>query len=160
MIKSKPCTVEGCSQPRFAKGYCKRHQSLRTDKKPKALKKISEKGKIKKELKKELVQNDMSFYLKIWLARPHVCTFCKCDLGVKPKTYYFDHILEKQAFPGLRHDEENIQLLCLECHSNKTNGIVPAWFKTEKEKLKELHKDDADSSRVEGVAWEGLGYLC
>jgi hypothetical protein len=33
MIKSKPCTVDDCSNPRFAKGFCKYHQQLRTDKK-------------------------------------------------------------------------------------------------------------------------------
>lgn len=43
MIKSKPCIVHNCSNPRFAKGYCKWHQILRTDKKPTGIKKVSEK---------------------------------------------------------------------------------------------------------------------
>lgn len=137
MIKSKKCTVEDCSYPRFAKGYCKMHQNLREDKKPKALKKVSKKGIENKEIKKKLLDTDMVFYLEIWNARPHVCRFCNNSLGDKPRLYYFDHILEKQAYPALRHSKDNIQLLCLECHSNKTNGHVPEWFKIEKEKLKE-----------------------
>lgn len=142
MIKSKPCEVYGCSNPRFAKGYCKSHQYLRTDaKKPKKLKKISEKGKEKRVLKKELVKTDMAFYFKLWMNNPHVCTFCQKDLGDKPKLYYFDHILEKQAFPKLRHEADNIQFLCLGCHNNKTNGKVPLWFEKEKARLKEKYKD-------------------
>lgn len=155
MIKSKPCTVDGCSNPRFAKGYCQRHQNLRTDKKkPKGIRKISEKGIEKKALKKELVQNDMAFYLKLWLSRPHKCNFCGDDLGTKPKLYYFDHILEKQAFPKLRHDPENIQFLCLECHSNKTNGKAPDWFKASVIKLKEENKcgTQLDVQPVEGLS--------
>lgn len=48
MIKSKPCCVEGCDNPRFAKKLCKWHQNLRVDRKPvrkraKAIKKVSDK---------------------------------------------------------------------------------------------------------------------
>lgn len=136
MIKSKPCTVDDCNNPRFAQGYCKRHQSLRTDKKPKGIKKITEKGKVKKELKKALVENDMSFYLTLWLKREHKCEECDCNLGSKPSTYNFDHILEKQSYPELRHNEENIQLLCLQCHGTKTNGIHSPRMKELIKKLK------------------------
>ena len=116
MIKSKPCTVDGCSNPRFAKGYCKRHQSLRTDKKPKGLKKISAKGKEKKELKKELVQNDASFYLSIWLHRPHFCYETGQPLG-KMNLCMFHHILPKQSYPKFRHCEWNIVLLHPDVHN-------------------------------------------
>lgn len=133
MIKSRPCTVEGCSQPRWAKGFCKKHQSLRTDKKPKGIRKISEKGKINRDIKKDLIQNDMSFYLSLWLKRPHICYNCGKNLGVKPLTYYFDHILEKgtRAYEHLRHEEQNICFLCLDCHTNKS--LIP--------KLVELRED-------------------
>ena len=144
MIKSKPCTVDGCSQPRWAKGFCKKHQALRVDgKAPKKIKKISEKGKQKKELKKELVQNDMAFYLKIWLKRPHKCEECGCNLESKPKLYNFDHILEKQSHPKLRHVEDNIQLLCLPCHSTKTNGILSPRMK---ELIKKLNQQYGSST--------------
>jgi len=93
------------------------------------MKKITERGKIKAELKKELLKEDRIFYLKVWKTKPHVCNFCKRYLGLEPATYHFDHILEKQTHPEYRHIDENIQLLCLPCHSNKTNGFVPEWFK-------------------------------
>src|SRR5689334_16730504 len=134
MIKSKPCTVEGCKNPRFAKGYCKVHQGLRTDKKPRSIKRITEKGFKLKEIKKELVQTDMAFYLKVWMARPHKCEECKTNLESKPRLYNFDHILEKQSHPELRHVEDNIQLLCLQCHSTKTNGILSPRMKELTEK--------------------------
>lgn len=123
MIKSKPCTVEDCNNPRWAKGLCKRHQSLRTDgKAPKGIKKITDKGIKKKKLKASLWPTDMAFYLEIWMERPHVCFNCNKDLGDKPLTLYFDHILEKgsRKYAHLRHVKENICLLCWDCHSSKT----------------------------------------
>lgn len=137
MIKSKPCIVEGCKQPRWAKGYCKGHQNLRTDKKPKGLKKRTEKAQAKIDLKKELFPNDMAFYLSIWLSRPHVCYNCGKNLGPKPLTIYFDHILEKgnPKYEHLRHVQENICLLCWDCHTNK--ALLP--------KLKALRAITIDS---------------
>ena len=114
-------------------------------KKPKGLKKMSDKGKIKRELKKELVKTDMAFYFNLWQHNPHICAFCQVKLGDKPKLYYFDHILEKQAFPALRHKTDNIQFLCLQCHNNKTNGIVPKWFELAKAELKTKYKCDTTS---------------
>jgi hypothetical protein len=52
MIKSKPCIVDGCEYPRFAKGYCTSHQHLRTDKKPK-FKKVKQIAKISARRKTE-----------------------------------------------------------------------------------------------------------
>lgn len=139
MIKSKPCTVEGCENPRFAKGFCKSHQKLRTDKKPKSIKKQTEKGKEKKELKKALYPNDMAFYFGIWNKRPHVCYNCAKDLGVKPLTLYFDHILEKgnKKYEHLRYVEDNICLLCWDCHTNK--ALLPKLIEL-KQKTKEKYE--------------------
>src|SRR5687767_12173219 len=94
-IKSKACTVEDCKNPRWAKGYCRKHQSLRTDKKPTVLKKVGAKGQLKKELKKKLWPTDMAFYMEVWAERDHSCYNCGKNLGPKPFTYNFDHILEK-----------------------------------------------------------------
>jgi 5-methylcytosine-specific restriction endonuclease McrA len=140
MIKSKPCTVEGCERPRFAKGYCKVHQGLRTDKKPKTLKKRTEKGQEKKELKKALFPNDMAFYLRIWMKRPHECYNCGKNLGIKPLTLYFDHILEKgnPKYEHLRHVEENICLLCWDCHTNK--ALLPKLTQLREETKEKLCK--------------------
>lgn len=140
MIKSNPCTVEGCSNPRFAKGYCKLHQSLRTDKKPKGIRRISEKGKIKKELKKELVQNDMSFYFTIWQNRPHICYETGKNLGVKPLITMFHHVLPKQSYPEFRHCEWNIVLLHPDVHNQvETNIDKCPKVKKLTEELKQTH---------------------
>jgi hypothetical protein len=130
--------VDGCEYPRWAKGLCKRHQFLRTDRRPKALKKISEKGKVKKELKKALYPTDMAFYLTIWMERPHKCYNCDKDLGLKPYTYYFDHILEKGAdkYKHLRYEKNNICLLCIDCHTNK--AIIPRLMELREDTKKAL----------------------
>lgn len=122
MIKSKPCTVEGCNNPRWAKGLCQRHQSLRTDKKPKGLKKISDKGKVRKELKKELFQNDAAFYLKVWESRPHVCFETKKPLG-KMNLCMFHHVLPKARYPEYRHCDWNIVLLHPDVHNQVETNI-------------------------------------
>ena len=38
---AKLCNAESCYNPRWGKGYCKYHQHLRTDKKPKPIRPIA-----------------------------------------------------------------------------------------------------------------------
>ena len=45
---AKTCEKEGCNNPQFGGGFCKWHQSLRTDKKPKGLKRTELKRSTKK----------------------------------------------------------------------------------------------------------------
>lgn len=140
MIKSKPCSQYGCGRPRFAKGLCKAHQSLRTDgKAPKALKKSTTKSRVKKDLKKALWPTDAAFYFEIWMERPHICENCSCDLGNKPLSLYFDHILEKgnPKYAHLRHEKGNISLLCWDCHTNK--ALIPKLVEL-REKTKEKYE--------------------
>lgn len=106
----------------FGGGYCKIHQYLRDDSKKKRINKVSEKGLIKKEDKKELLKQDFAFYQEIWDQREHICFNCKQYLGSEPSLLYMDHILEKSKYPQLRHIKENICLLCWDCHTAKTNG--------------------------------------
>ena len=117
----KKCKADGCSYPVFGKGYCKIHQYLRTDKKPVLIRKSS----IDLD-KKKLFEQDKLFYIGIWKERPHFCECCGARLGDEPRTYFFDHILEKakRLYKHLRHEKLNIWLLCLNCHSNKTNGFL------------------------------------
>ncbi len=120
-LKKKICKC-GCGREGYiwARGMLK--ECAYKDKKPKGLKKISDKGKAKKELKKALFPNDAAFYFGIWSKRPHVCFNCGKDLGERPLTLYFDHILEKGnlRYEHLRHNEDNICLLCWDCHTNKS----------------------------------------
>jgi len=62
--------------------------------------------------------------MSIWSARPHRCEHCGKYLGKSPSSYMFDHLLEKNKYPDLEYEPENIWLVCLECHDNKTRGNV------------------------------------
>lgn len=106
MIKSKPCTVDGCGYPRFAKGYCRTHQYLRTDKKkPKPIKARSDKY--------QYGQKDL--FCKIWLTRPPKSFITGYDLSRwgNGSMFFslFAHVLPKGKYPELKLKEENIVLL-------------------------------------------------
>ncbi len=149
MIKSKDCIVEDCINPRFAKGYCKRHQNLREDKKPKPIKKRTEKAQFKINLKKELFKNDASFYLQIWEDRPHVCFETGIELG-KMNLCMFHHVLPKQTYPEYRHCEWNIVLLHPDVHNQVETDCskCPRVYKLTKE-LKEKWIKNQKSIRLE-----------
>lgn len=91
--------------------------------------------KTKAEIKKELFKKDKNFYFYLWTKRYFVksskvaggyvkigepkCENPKCnkELPNKPNLLYFHHILEKRNYPELRYVEENIAILCADCHS-------------------------------------------
>lgn len=113
----------------------------------KAVKK--DKPETKKEMKKRLWPTDMAFYLSIWDKRPHVCYNCNAELGNKPLTLYFDHILEKgtEKYEHLRHVEENICLLCWDCHTNK--ALIPKLTQLKEDTIKLLIDEKvADKTEV------------
>ena len=63
------------------------------------------------------------FFMAFWKNnKQHTCEVCKKHLGNEPRTYMFDHVLEKSKYPELAFVEENIMYLCLECHDEKTRG--------------------------------------
>lgn len=125
----KSCTfkLEGNDQPVF---------------KVHVIKKVSEKQKKKNLEKKELVAEDMKFYLRVWKERFmfdyhgmdmfHSMPKCQCcgkHLG-EPNLMYFHHILEKRNFPDLRHTEWNIAIVCPECHNSyETNPDTVPYLK-------------------------------
>ena len=71
--------------------------------------------------KLDAVIEQWEFFYTIWKKRQHICENCSTPLGKEPLSYMFDHILEKSKYPELKFEEQNIWLLCLECHENKTN---------------------------------------
>lgn len=75
------------------------------------------------------------FFLSIWNKRPHRCENCNSYLGNEPLSYMFDHVLEKSKYPDLKYEEENICMLCLDCHSDKTNCKLSDFMK---EKIKKV----------------------
>ena len=117
MIKSKPCIVDGCEYPRFAKGYCTSHQHLRTDKKPKTkksspLKKVSAKqSKSNKavSLAKLKVLND-------WIME-HGGVYCS-SCGTNKQPIDPSHVVPISDNKSLEAESEIIFLQCREkCHA-------------------------------------------
>ena len=80
-----------------------------------------------KEFQEKVVQyaNEMrNFLYPIWNRRLHYCESCGEWLGNEPLSYHFDHTLEKSKYPELKYEEDNIMLLCLQCHDKKTRGFM------------------------------------
>lgn len=82
------------------------------------------------------LQRDM--FLSIWKKKSHKCENCDTYLGSEPLSYMFDHVLEKSKYPDLRYEEENICMLCLDCHSDKTNCKLSDFMKEKIKKVKEI----------------------
>lgn len=87
--------------------------------------------KIKKfsDKKIKMHEKDLIFYQEIWNERPHYCQNCNKFLGSsfytqdnKPILYRYSHIIPKSIYPYLRHYKDNINLLCLECHTKFDNS--------------------------------------
>lgn len=111
-MKPKTCTVEGCNNPIWGNGLCKMHgpkpQPLRRMKLPNAAKR----------------NERNAFFTEIWNERPHVCQHCGTHLGYNIRSYMFDHLLEKSKYPQLEFEKENIWMVCLTCHDEKTRGFI------------------------------------
>lgn len=72
------------------------------------------------------------FFTDVWLSTPRdlwKCESCGNSLEEPPRSYNFDHLIEKSKRPDLALERDNIFLCCLDCHTKKTNG-----FPTEKHK--------------------------
>ena len=77
------------------------------------------------------------FFRTIWNKRKkHDCENCGKWLGSEPLSYMFDHLLEKSKHPELKFEEDNIMLVCLECHDNKTRGFLTDLVSAKIEELK------------------------
>jgi hypothetical protein len=99
---------------------------------------------LSKEIDKKIQAHKMfEFFVDIWKKKKHVCENCNKYLGEQPLSYMFDHLLEKSKYPELKFEEENIMLVCLECHDEKTRGFYSEKVMKliESLKLKYLVKD-------------------
>ena len=92
-----------------------------------------------KEKQVEDIQKRDAFFLGLWKKRVHVCENCGERLGDQPFSYFFDHTLEKSKYPELKEEEENIMLLCFECHDKKTRGFITEIIRKRIEYLKEKY---------------------
>lgn len=120
----KVCNYESCKYPQFGGGFCRNHQYLRTDRKPKKpssrkpIRKVSKKHLKSLGGRKVLRQKDWLFYLGIWEEREHVCFETGQPILGEPLTVYFHHVLEKgiRRFAKYRHEKWNIVLITWATH--------------------------------------------
>lgn len=101
-----------CSSKVFSKGLCLYHDKVYNPNKYKL--KVSKPSATKQKARKATGEKDL--FLEIWKERKHICVNCKTYLGEEPLVHYFSHIKGKGAYPELRLDKDNIQLLCRDCH--------------------------------------------
>lgn len=104
---------------------------------------LTSKMSVISNIKAKNVHNDghnqqREMFINIWNKRSHRCENCDTHLGSEPLSYMFDHILEKSKYPDLRYEEENICMLCLDCHSDKTNCKLSDFMKEKIKKVKEI----------------------
>lgn len=113
MIKSKPCIIDGCNYPRFGKGYCKKHQYLRTDIK-KTINKVSVKRKEQLGEYKDLRGKYLS-------ENPH------CEVKECPNTATEIHHKRHERTNKHLNDVTQFMSVCRRCH-NKIHEN-PEWAK-------------------------------
>lgn len=65
---------------------------------------------------KEEREKDLAFYQEIWDERPHYCYETGQWLGNEPLTVFFHHLLEKEMYPELRYEKENVVLVSWRTH--------------------------------------------
>lgn len=112
----KKCKQEECESTRiWSKGFCRFH--FLKEFPPKPIKKVSEKGKVKKEQKKEYTKKQFEFFLEIWKEREHICFETGAYLGKEPLSTMFHHCLFKSSHPQFALLKENIVLLHPDVHS-------------------------------------------
>lgn len=120
---ARKCKIEECESIVFGKGYCKFHYPRTT------IKKISEKGLIKKEKKKEYTQKQWELFMEIWAERPHICFETGVKIYGEPLSTMFHHCIYKSVRPDLALVKENIVLITPDVHQtthidiNKTPKI-------------------------------------
>jgi len=129
-MKCKTCGKNSESE------YCFQHKPRKSLAKTKMLTKINK--NVKNVENKRNISDMNAFFLQVWNGRKeHKCENCGKWLGNEPLSYMFDHLLEKSKFPELKYEEENIMLVCLECHDNKTRGFLTDLIRV---KIEEVRK--------------------
>ncbi len=138
---ARKCSEPNCENPVFGKSKCRFHypKSLIKAKK-KGIKRISEKGKIKKEAKTIRTKEIHLAMYNWWLKQVNKCMACGCNLPSEFHTWMVDHLIEKSGRPDLALEEWNFFLVCFDDHSRKTNGFPSLKHAQAIEQAKEYDK--------------------
>lgn len=75
-----------------------------------------------KKQQSEDIEKMRLFFEEIWNERVHLSEVSGEYLGSEPKSWMFDHLLEKSRYPELKYEKENIALVTICEHSRKTDG--------------------------------------
>ena len=109
----------------------KKNKSLKTA----LTKRVIDKGVIKKKTKvKKIGRNleaDEQLYERVFNASNHKCEECNKDLptnfrndkGFIESRFRYSHIIPKSIAPELRHEDNNINNLCMSCHQEWDFGV-------------------------------------
>lgn len=73
---------------------------------------------------RELRKKDADFYEQIRDTSVNICEHCRRIILYGISKVNIDHILPKSLYPEFRHDRRNIQILCWDCHADKTSGRI------------------------------------
>jgi 5-methylcytosine-specific restriction endonuclease McrA len=89
---------------------------------------LKRKGPIKRPPLRKVIDTEerdkmWDLFMEIWKERPHKSQVSGAVLWSEPKTWMFDHLLEKSKHPELKYEKENIILVTFEEHERKTNGF-------------------------------------
>lgn len=141
----KVCKADNCTSFVFGKGYCVKHQYMRTDKKPYSktshpIKKVSDKRKQRLEGRSEI-----DVFNEIWSERPHISElsgeplpYDKSNMGMWVRQFL--HVINKGRSNALRLDKRNIMLGTPDEHDHQDRFEL---FKKRKiELLNELYVKD------------------
>jgi hypothetical protein len=121
---AKICNKDNCSYPVFGKGFCKMHQYLRTDKKPKPLKKKAIKPKTREN------SGQAALFLSIWYSSDRLSFLSGKPLDRYAGTDFFPnlfaHVLSKaqNKYPKFKLYANNIILLTPEEHTLFDHGTI------------------------------------
>lgn len=131
-MKCKTCGKNSESE------YCFQHKPRKPLAKTKGLSKVAKNASFDNVHRN--ISDMNAFFLQIWNNRKdHNCENCGKWLGKEPLSYMFDHLLEKSKHPDLKYEEENIMLVCLECHDNKTRGFITDLVRQKIDKIRNKH---------------------
>lgn len=119
MKTKRTCEIEDCKYPVFGKNRCQKHYPKST------IKKITERGLVKKQEKKERTEKLISFYLDLWDKKADRNGNVNCfESGTllsytiyKNNICCYSHQIGKKVRPDLAFNEENVLIVHPNIHT-------------------------------------------
>jgi hypothetical protein len=134
----KICNEPECDWNVFGKGYCKKHQYLRTDKKPSRIRPRSEKAILQRALRPE---TEFDLFVRIFYERGPFSELTGKRIPYKPGDTLFVncflHCVNKGRSPSLRMDPRNILIGLPEEHDRQDE--YPVFTERKEEMLRTLY---------------------